>query len=197
MPRSPRIVPVGTVCHVINRGNDRRQIFFEKDEYSAFVELLGESKRRYPIGIYAHQTLPNHFHLILEPLEEGAISAALHWIGTRSSSNYREITLTRGYGHVFQRRFWSRLITNDRDYLTAVKYVESNALRAGLVQRAQDWRWGSLWERVWDDSRVIDPSPVPLPDNWVELVNVGLTPEELTEIRRRPRPGRKPARRLT
>jgi REP element-mobilizing transposase RayT len=90
MPRSPRIVPVGTVCHVINRGNDRRQIFFEKDEYSAFVELLGESKRRYPIGIYAHQTLPNHFHLILEPLEDGAISAALHWIGTRSSYNYRD-----------------------------------------------------------------------------------------------------------
>ncbi len=189
MPRPPRITPAGTICHIVNRGNDRRQLFFEQQHYSTFLELLGESKQRYPIRIYAHQAMPNHFHLILEPQEDRAVSAALHWIQTRSSCNYRQITQTRGDGHVFQRRFWCRLICSEGEYLTVVKYVEGNALRAGLVRRAEDWRWGSLWERVWQAKRVIDPSPVPLPLDWVLAVNLGLTAPELTEIRTRPRPG--------
>jgi putative transposase len=189
MPRPRRLTPAGTVFHVINRRNDRHQLFFETADYLAFQHLLEASRRRYPIRIYAHHEMPNHFHLMLEPLEDRAVSAALHWIETRSSCHFREVTGTRGDGHVFQRRFWCRAIRSDGEYLTVMKYIEGNALRAGLVKRAEDWRWGSLWERVSHAPRVIDPSRVPLPPDWPLIVNAGCTETELTDIRNRRRPG--------
>jgi putative transposase len=189
MPRPPRITPAGTIFHIVNRGNEKRQLFFQDADYEKFLELLRESKRRYAISIYAHQVMPNHFHLLLEPREDHAVSASLHWVETRSSRHLRKITNTQGYGHVFQRRFWCRAIRDEIEYLSVVKYVEANALRAGLVKRAEEWRWGSLWERVSANRQIIDPTPVPLPQNWVQIVNLGSTPQELAEIRRTPKPG--------
>jgi putative transposase len=191
MPRPPRITPAGTIFHIVNRGNERRQLFFQDADYEKFLELLRESKRRYAVFIYAHQLMPNHFHLLLEPKEDGAVSAALHWIQMRSSRHLRKITNTQGYGHVLQRRFWCRAIRDEFEYLAVAKYVEANALRAGLVKRAEDWRWGSLWERVSHHRHVIDPTPVPLPQHWVQIVNLRSTQQELDEIRRKPKPGRR------
>lgn len=194
MPRPPRITPAGTVFHVVNRGNERRQLFFQDADYEAFLDLLRESKRRYPLSIYAHQVMPNHFHLLLEPREDHAVSAALHWLQSRSSCHLRIVTKSRGAGHVFQRRFWCRAVTTDREYLTVAKYIEANALRAGLVERAEDWPWGSLSERVSNAPRIIDPPPVSLPSDWVKIVNLRSGTNELAEIRRQLEPGRRQRR---
>jgi putative transposase len=192
MPRPRRLTPAGTPFHIVNRGNERRQLFFEDADYEAFTELLCESKRRYPLLFYAHQIMPNHFHLLLEPQEDNAVSAALHWIQTRSSRYLRFVTRTLGQGHVFQHRFWCRGIGDDYEYLKVAKYIEANALRAGLVKRAEDWRWGSLRERVSREPYVIDPTPVALPEEWVQIVNLRSSATELAEIRSKRKPGRRP-----
>lgn len=184
MPRPRRITPAGTIFHVVNRGNERRRLFFKDADYEDFIGLLVESRRRYPVRIYAHQLMPNHFHLVLEPREDGAVSAAMHWLQTRSSRHLRHMTQTLGEGHVFQRRFWSRPLCGEREYLIVTKYVEANALRARLVARAEDWRWGSLWERASGNFRVIDPPLVDLPPEWIEIVNLRIAEAELAEIQR-------------
>jgi putative transposase len=96
-------------------------------------------------------------------------------------------------GHVFQHRFWSQPILDARDYLVALRYVEDNAHRSGLVERAEDWRWGSLWERVTGGRRLLSAPLVVLPPNWVELVNEGQLADVLAAFRKsrgRGRPGR-------
>jgi hypothetical protein len=55
---------------------------------------------------------------------------------------------TTGYGHIYQGRFKSFPIEEDESLLKVLRYVERNALRANLVERAQDWRWSSLWRRL-------------------------------------------------
>ncbi len=82
----------------------------------------------------------------------------------------------------------------DEGFLAVCRYVERNALSAGLVQRAQDWRWGSLWARAHGGAelrRVLCDWPVDRPRNWVERVNTPITAKEVERMRtsiRRSRP---------
>ena len=78
-------------------------------------------------------------------------------------------------------------IQGDDHYFTALRYAEGNALRANLVERAEDWRWGSLWRRRFgspEQQRLLSPGPVALPRNWRALVNRPQTERELEALRR-------------
>jgi putative transposase len=100
-----------------------------------------------------------------------------------SARYYRKHTSSIGLGHVYQDRFWSAALSDEARYLVGLRYVEDNARRAGLVRCAEEWQWGSLWERVGGDRKLLAPSLVPLPENWVELVNRGQSDEELAQLR--------------
>ncbi len=80
-----------------------------------------------------------------------------------------------------------RLLLKDADFYQVVRYVERNALRADLIERAEEWRWSSLWRRVYgtaDDRRWLGKSPLSRPRNWVDLVNAPQTETEFEAIRR-------------
>jgi putative transposase len=175
----PILVPV----HVVNRGVDRRKIFFQGADYEAFLGSLAESASRYQVDVLAYIVLVNHFHLVLRQHSEGAISALLRRVTCCSACHYRKQTASVGLGHVYQNRFRSHVLGTEARYLVGLRYVEDNARSAGLVRRAEDWRWGSLWERTGGDRRLLAPSPVPLPENWTELVNHGQSAEELAPLR--------------
>ncbi len=92
-----------------------------------------------------------------------------------------------GYGHVYQGRFKSFPIGTDDHFYQVVRYVERNALRANLVQRAELWRWSSLWRRVCgtaEQRRLLSTWPLPCPRDWGKLVNRPQTEAELEAIRR-------------
>jgi putative transposase len=101
---------------------------------------------------------------------------------------------TLGYGHLYQGRFKSFPVQNDGHYLNVCRYVERNARSAGLVERAEDWRWGSLWARTQGPpalQSVLSAGPLPLPTGWTDHVNEPLTRKEqlrLEESLRRGRP---------
>jgi putative transposase len=89
-----------------------------------------------------------------------------------------------GEGHVYQDRFKSFPVESDGHLLTLGRYVERNARRAGLVERAEDWRWSGLWRRQHGcDDWLLSTWPVPRPEDWLERVNEPLTSAELTAIR--------------
>ena len=93
---------------------------------------------------------------------------------------------TVGYGPLYQSRFKNFPIQQDEAFLTACRYVERNALSAGLVKRAQDWPWGSLWARLHGPAElrnVLCEWPVAPPRNWVALVNEPLTPREIDRVK--------------
>ena len=94
---------------------------------------------------------------------------------------------TLGSGHVYQGRFKSFQVQENEHFYHVVRYVERNALRANLVQHAEDWRWSSLWRRQHPDAKPIIPLadwPLPLPPDWLEIVNRPQTEAELEAVRR-------------
>ena len=93
---------------------------------------------------------------------------------------------TTGKGHLYQGRFKSFPIQDDEHFFSVCRYVERNALRAGLVGRAEEWRRGSLWrwlQRPEPEPKLLSRWPISRLPNWVDRVNEPLTDNELKAIR--------------
>ncbi len=183
MPRTAR-ASVGGVCyHVINRGNGREKVFHKAADYAAFVKLMAEGHERLPIRVLGFCLMPNHFHLVLWPWADGELSRWMQWLLTSHVRRYHRHY--GGSGHVWQGRFKAFPIQQDEHLLTVLRYVERNALRAGLVERAEDWQWSSVgwWERA-DRPTFLHNGPVDRGRRWVADVNRAMTPAEEEAIRR-------------
>lgn len=130
--------------------------------------------------------MPNHFHLVLRPLVDGEMSRFMGWVGGTHTMRYHAHYETSGMGHVYQQRYKSFPIQNDQHFLTVCRYVERNALRANLVERAEQWRWSSLWrwlQKPEPDPKLLSPWPLSRLPKWVDRVNQPLTKEELKAVR--------------
>jgi len=145
MPRTKRADEAGEIYHALNRGNARSTIFHKDEDYEAFERILGEGLERYPCKILSYQLMPNHWHFILQPTEDGGMSRFLGWASLTHTMRYHAHYHSSGEGHVYQGRFKSFPVQDDDHFFVVCRYVERNALRAGLVDRAEDWRWGSLY----------------------------------------------------
>ena len=182
MPRPHRVVPAGHVYHVLNRACERRTIFRNASEYWAFIDLLEAAQTRIPMRICAYAVMPNHWHLVVWPEADNAVSAYIHWVTTMHSLQFRRLRGDVGYGHVYQDRFHCFPVETASYYTQVIRYVEANALRANLVARAENWPWSSACERI-RGRRLIVPGPIGEPDNWLQLVNTVPAEDELTSLR--------------
>jgi len=110
------------------------------------------------------------------------------WLTMTHTQRWHANHRTSGSGHLYQGRFKSFLVQSDSHFLTVCRYVERNALRAYLVQKAQEWRWCSLWLRTHkpkdaDTNIQLSKWPVERPDDWIKLVNEPQTQDELETLR--------------
>src|SRR5260370_40205105 len=112
--------------------------------------------------------MPNHFHLALWPRRDGDLSEYMMWLMTAHVRRYHQHY--HSSGHVWQERYRSFPIQKDDHLLTVHRYIERNPVRAGLVARAQDWRWSSV-AAAQEDQPVLDAGPVPRPSSWLAYVN--------------------------
>jgi putative transposase len=173
MPRIPRRQRLGRYYHVLNRGNDRRRLFQDPPDYDAFVRLLEEASGRYPVSLLAYCLMPNHWHLVVCPEGQPALSAYVHWLTNAHIRRRLRPPGILALGHIYQGRFKSVPIDDEGHLLTALRYVESNARRAGLVTRAEHWPWGSAsGRRGW-----LSPWPMDYPARWLDVLNDGVEPE--------------------
>src|SRR5687768_12541946 len=145
MPRPLRTAPGGFVYHVLNRAHNKRRIFHQDRDYLLFERVLGEIQERVPMRILAWCLMPNHWHLLLWPLQDGDLSKYMHLVTLTHTQRLHACRGSAGNGQIYQGRFKSFVVQNDAHFLTVSRYVEANALTAKLVRRAEDWRWGSLW----------------------------------------------------
>ncbi len=172
MPRTRRKPTAGLIHHVINRGNCKRTLFFSARDYQRFLHLMTEAANRHPLPLLAFCLMPNHWHLVVWPDEERTLALHMHWLTGEHASAFQRQHDQVGYGHVYQDRYRIFPVRSERYLLRLLKYVESNPLRAGLVKRAEDWRWSSLPIYLGRRSRVtLVSSPVPRPANWLEMIN--------------------------
>jgi putative transposase len=189
MARAPRITPAGVVFHVVNRATQGLVLFAEQADYQQFYRLLLAAGRRIAMRVVAYCLMPNHWHLVLWPLSDGAVSEYLHWLTTQHSLRFRIQTGTTGRGHVYQDRFHSFPVQTGRYYYNLIRYVEGNALDSHLVAKAEDWRWSSLFERV-NGGELNTSGPLELPGDWTDWVNAALAPPALEAIQCAERCGR-------
>jgi putative transposase len=186
VPRPNRADEAGSIYHALNRGNARQTIFHKPEDYEAFLRVLGEGLERYPVELYSFTLMPNHWHLVLRPAEDGGMGRLLRWVTATHTQRYHAHYHTSGQGHLYQARFKSFPVADDGHFLVVCRYVERNPLRAGLVRRAEAWPYSSLWR--WTqvrepEPRILSPWPIARTPNWIERVNQPLSEKELADIR--------------
>jgi putative transposase len=180
MPRAPRINTAGTIFHVLNRANSKLKIFEQNIDYEEFIEVLTISLKKYEIDIYSYKIMPTHWHIVCSARIDGEISRWMSWLQASHTQRWHSRHKTIGRGHFYQGRFKSFIIQKDQHFLQVCRYVERNALRAGLVKRAEDWRWSSLNRR---NKIPISKWPIEKPKKYLEFVNESMTNKELDSIR--------------
>ena len=184
MARRLRCSDAGYVYHVLNRAVGRATLFNKPADYAAFEKILRQAWERSGMRLLSYLVMPNHWHLVLWPSQDGDLSTYLQWLTVTHVRRWHAHYHTAGTGPIYQGRFKSFPVQEDGHFLTLCRYVERNALRANLVQRAEHWRWSSLWHRV-HATQVpwLTAWPVALPTDWTEHVNAPQTESELAAIR--------------
>jgi putative transposase len=182
MPRTARAIASGYCYHLINRANMKARLFHEPADYEQFLALVSRAQTRLHVPLLAACLMPNHIHLVVRPADGDDLARWTHWLFTTHVRWHHE--KYDATGRVWQGRFKAFPSQTDRHLLTVMRYVERNALRANLVERAEDWEWSSLaWRRDQQPPARLTESPVPLPSYWRHLVNEPQTATELAEIR--------------
>ena len=141
MPRPLRPIDDGLVYHVINRGNNRQDVFRKAADFQAFLAALADLKERKPFRLYGYCLLNNHFHLLLRPTGDATISRIMQSLLVSHTQRYHRHH--KSGGHVWQGRFKSPVVQSDEHLLTVLRYIEANPLRARIVERADEYRWSS------------------------------------------------------
>ncbi|MCH8839444.1 MAG: transposase [Planctomycetes bacterium] len=193
MPRRLRESTGGIVYHVLNRAVGRMTLFRKDADYLAFEKVLEQTVERTSSRLLSYCLMPNHWHLLWWPREDGELSEVMRWLSVTHTQRWHAHRHTAGTGPIYQGRFKSFPVQSDEHFLTVARYVERNALRANLVARAQDWRWSSLWRRRQHDKslqQMLARWPIAPPSGWLRQVNRPLSEGELEAVRRSAQRGR-------
>ena len=184
MGRIKRIDLKNYYYHILNRANGRMQIFNDDEDYKLFEEILFEAKKKFDMRIVAYCIMPNHFHLVLNPKENGDIQKFMQWLTLTHTQRLHSKNKTIGYGHIYQGRYKSFLVDSD-DYLkTLLLYVEQNPLRAGLVNNLKKWKWGSYFLRNYgneEQKKLLSSHYYQTTKSYDENINIKLK-KEVTEL---------------
>jgi putative transposase len=173
MPRPLRHHPDHVPQHIVNRGNRRSLIFRSPEDYLGFIGALADAAERTVVRLVAFCLMPNHWHLVLWPYKGAEISAYMQIL---MNSHLRDLLARHdlaGLGHVYQGRYRHHRVHSEQHFLNVCRYVEANARRAELVDRAEAWPWSSLACCGPDtDINLLSPWPVRRPADWLDQVNV-------------------------
>ena len=153
MARGPRILLDNVCYHIINRGNQKQNIFMEDDDYRTYLDLLKHYKKKYGFKIYGYCLMPNHVHLLLEPKDPHKLAETMQVI-TQSYTSWFNLKYKK-VGHLWQGRFKSMVIQKDSYFVNCIYYVEANPVRAELVSSPIDYIWSSYRDRITSNKTVL------------------------------------------
>jgi putative transposase len=190
MARRRRISPDGFVQHVVNRGDHRETVFHKPADFRAFLALTAEAAFRVPMRILAYCIMRNHFHLLVWPYHGIDLPAYMQLLMNLHIQRYLRHYPPGSPGHIYQGRYTNALIEGDDNFFRVMRYVEANALAAGIVRRAEHYKWSSASQHASDPGRpTLVDGPLARPPDWLTYVNSPPPPEELTRIRQSARRG--------
>lgn len=192
MPRAIRTDIAGQIYHVLNRANARVQIFDNIEDYELFENILEEAVHRFEMRLLVYCIMPNHWHLVVYPRQDGDLSRFMSWLSNAHTRRWHIQKQTVGQGHLYQGRYKSFICKDDKYFLTLCRYVERNAKKANLVNLAQDWRWSSVWRREYGSKKqqeILTPWPLEATESYLSWLNEPQTASEEEAIERSIRKG--------
>ncbi len=191
MPRRPRQCPPGYPIHVVQRGNNRQVCFASDADLKAYASWLHQAANEYSIDIHAWVFMTNHVHLLVTPHSPDSISRCMQYVGRYYVRffNHRY----RRTGTLFEGRFRSSIVQNQRYLLACQRYIELNPVRARMVEDPADYAWSSyrahafgMQPTMWqphDEYLALGADPPARQYAYRQLIAQQLSGEMVTHIR--------------
>ena len=146
-PRLPRVLIAHHPHHIVQRGHSRQAVFAEDSGRQAYLEDLHEKKTELGVQVHAYCLMSNHIHLLLTPGEDvDAVSRLMKEVARRATRRWN--VCKQRSGSLWESRFKSSMVQTERYLLACCRYIELNPVRAGMVVRAEDYRWSSYRGRM-------------------------------------------------
>jgi putative transposase len=139
--RPPRLVAPGGTVHVVARCNNREFYFKTADDFTVLLTQLGQMCGVYEVRLYAYTLMSNHVHLLLEAPVVHGLGEPLGWFQVQTAKAFHKARGRRG--HFWERRYRACLIEDDPYALAALRYLDRNPVRAGLVADPTAYPWSS------------------------------------------------------
>jgi len=159
MPRRLRICPPGIPQHIVQRGNNHQDCFVSEHDLKAYANWLHEGAEKFHVQVHAWVFMTNHVHLLVTPMEDMGMSRMMQYIG-RLYVQYFNYTYQRT-GTLWEGRFRSCLVQENRYFLSCQRYIELNPVRAGMVQDPADYSWSSYRiNALGYSSKLLTPHPL-------------------------------------
>ena len=141
MARQRRIFVPGLSLHVIQRGVNRTAVFHHEIDYASFLAFLAEAAGRHGVAVHAYVLMTNHFHLIATPSDALALPRAMKELGARYVPYYNR--QHNRIGTLWNGRYRGLTIDSRTYWLTCLRYIEQNPVRAGMTLTPGEYRWSS------------------------------------------------------
>jgi len=140
MPRGARRKSLSGIYHVILRGANRQEIFHDEEDCIRFLDIMQRYKWKSDMKIFGWCLMNNHVHLLIKEGNED-LSTTMKRMEVSYVWYYNEKYDTTG--HLFQGRFKSEIVEDNRALLTVLRYIHQNPVKAGIVSRVDEWQWCS------------------------------------------------------
>jgi len=189
MPRFQRLVVPGFPHHVTQRGVRRQRAFFDEQDYRRYLNLARDLLGGATIRFLAYCLMPNHIHAVVVPKNENSLAT---FFGPLHKKYAQHTNLRYEWaGHLWQARFYSVAMAEEHA-LAAMRYVELNPVRSGLVDAPEQWPWSSARGNLGAVDDVLIPArpATALVDNWSDYLGLPESHEEVASLRRRTQTGR-------
>jgi putative transposase len=145
MARQARIVIPNTPHHITQRGNRGEKVFFEKEDYQIYLDILLEQCGRFKISLLSYCLMPNQIHIIAVPENENFLARAIGETHRRYSCHIN--TRQDWRGHLFQDRFFSYPM-DEQNALRAARFIETLPVTAGIAPKPENYLWSSAKARI-------------------------------------------------
>jgi len=185
MPAPLRIAYPGAHYHIVARGNNKSDLFFDTADRLEYLKRLRVSIGEFDIRVHAYALMTNHVHLFLET-QLANISEFMFDI-TLGFTKYINSKYSRT-GHLFETRFKSRLVQKDAYFLSLLRYIHINPAKAGIVAKPESYAWSShhaylvggdgVVQNPWEALALFSENPERALKRYIEFMNQDIPPEE-------------------
>ena len=153
MPRKPRFFLPNVPVHIIVRGNSRKVVFAEAEDYGVYLECLKEAAETYECQIHAYVLMTNHVHLLVSAINPQNLSKLPQHIGRKYVPFFNHKYGCSGT--LWEGRFKASSIDSERYLLTCYRYIELNPVRAYMVEKPDEYRWSSYSANAYGENNPI------------------------------------------